>query len=132
MPNQDGLAFIPNQRQQQKIHAAFRILLSSYSRYYNTKYDKRGSLIRAKTKYKPGYSDFIPKNEDLTEDTPFTRFVPYLKVCFRYIHQNPVTAGYALTPKAWRFGSAPDYASIRDEQICNYALSEKLLGIKRL
>ena len=116
----------------QQIHLAFRSLLSSYTQKTNLRYDRRGSLFRAKTKYKPGYEDFIPDDFELKLDTPFTRFIPYLAYCFRYIHNNPVKAGLADTAFQWAYCSGPDYASLRDNGICNYELTERLLGIRRI
>lgn len=117
---------------QQMLSHQIKTLLSSYTRAYNNRYNRRGSLFRAKTKAKPGYTDFLPEDHDLTENIPFTRFVPYLRVCFRYIHNNPVVDHYALHPTDWEFSSASDYAGLREGTLCNYALTEHLLGIKRL
>jgi putative transposase len=117
---------------QQMLSHQIKTLLSSYTRAYNNRYKRRGSLFRAKTKAKPGYTDFLPEDNDLEADVPFTRLVPYLRVCFRYIHNNPVAAHYALHPTDWEFSSALDYAGLRDGNLCNFALTEHLLGIKRL
>jgi len=117
---------------QQQIHAALRIMLSSYVRAYNLRYDRRGSLLRAKTKHKPAYTDFIPNDWDLKEEIPFTQFIPYIQVCFRYIHRNPSEAGLVDSPELWKYSSAPDFAGLRDNGICNYQLVERILGIKRL
>lgn len=130
--NSDGVLPAVGAVKQQKIHASLRILLSSYVRYFNAKYDRRGSLLRAKTKSKPAYLDFIPEDFELAEDDPFTRFIPYVRVCFRYIHNNPNEARLVDHPVEWPYSSAADYAGLRNDDICNYALAERLIGIKRL
>jgi len=107
-------------------------MLSSYVRYFNARYDRRGSLLRAKTKGKPAYTDFIPDDWELEEDIPFTNYIPYIKTCFQYIHQNPVEDGLVLNAQDWAYSSAPDYAGIRDEGICNYKLAKRLIGIELL
>jgi len=127
--NDEGLVSVGNQ---QKIHAAFRIMLSSYVRAINDRHDRRGSLLRAKTKYKPAYDDFVPEDWEMDDDTPFTMFIPYIRICFRYIHNNPVKAGLVDSPELWSYSSAPDYAGLRDNGVCNYKMVEQLLGIKRL
>lgn len=117
---------------QQMLSHQIKILLSSYTKAFNRRYKRRGSLFRAKTKAKPGYSDFLPAEFDIEANIPFTQFIPYLCVCFRYIHNNPVKADYALHATEWEFSSACDYAGMRDHKICNYQLTEHLLGIQRL
>ena len=61
---------------------AFRLLLSEYAQYFNTKYGRSGSLFRQKT-----------KGKQLEE---------YALVCFHYIHQNPYRAALV---KKWRTGN---------------------------
>ena len=127
-----GLQASKSQHNQQVIHERIRTLLSSYVRYFNAKYDRRGSLIRSGTKAKAAYTDFIPEDHELLEDTPFTQLIPYVKVCFRYIHRNPTAAGLVDSPEEWRHSSAMDYVGLREEGICDYALAERLLGIGRV
>ncbi|MFK8165566.1 MAG: transposase [Lewinella sp.] len=117
---------------QQEISHQLRVLLSSYTKAYNRRYNLRGSLFRAKTKAKPAYNDFLPEDFLMRDDIPFTQFIPYLKICFQYIHNNPVKAGLANLPTEWEFSSALDYSSLRDGTLCNYALAERLIGIQRL
>jgi len=129
LANSTGLESIGNQ---QKIHAAFRIMLSSYVRVINDRYERRGSLLRSKMNYKPAYDDFVPEDWEINDDTPFTMFIPYIKTCFRYIHNNPVKAGLVDSPELWLYSSAPDYAGLRDNGLCSFGLTEKLLGIRRI
>jgi putative transposase len=113
----------------QNLHGAFRTLLSSYSQKTNKRYGGRGSLFRSRTQYKPAYTDFVPESWELGADIPFTRYIPYLKICFDYIHENPVKAGLVGSAMDWTYSSAKDYAGLRHGTLCNYALAEQLLGI---
>ncbi|MBB4079725.1 putative transposase [Lewinella aquimaris] len=115
----------------QVIHARFRTILSSYTRAFNNEHGRRGSLFRAGTKYKPAYADFLPENWEMREDDPFTRYIPYVRICFEYIHQNPVRARLVHAPEHWAFSSAKDYAGLREGSLCNYVLAEKLIGVGR-
>ena len=118
----------------QEFSHQLRIMLSSYTKAFNRRYNRRGSLFRAKTKAKLAYLDF-----QMAEPTTFgyegkelLPYAPYLRNCFHYIHRNPVTAHLALSPEEWPFSSAADYKGLRAGTLCNYELTERLLGIKRL
>jgi putative transposase len=115
----------------QNLHGTFRTLLSSYTQKTNLRYGRRGSLFRSKTEYKPAYAEFVPEDWELQLDAPFTQYVPYLRICFDYIHDNPVKAGLAEVATDWRYSSARDYAGQRNGTLCNYELTRKLLGIDR-
>ena len=119
------------QKFQQRLSHAFKIVLSSYTNAINKAYKRRGSLFRSKTKAKPGYCAFYPDVADLDDLAPYTRFIPYLHTCYHYIHDNPVKARLVTDPLEWEFSSALDYAGWRDSEVCNFAATEKLLGIKR-
>jgi len=116
---------------QQQLSHEWKTILSSYTKAFNRRYNRRGSLFRAGTKAKPGYMDFADADLLQEEEVPFTRFIPYLRTCFHYIHDNPVKAHYALTPEEWPFSSASDYAGLRHGTLCNYDLTEQLLGISK-
>ncbi len=116
---------------QQMLSHQIKTLLSSYTKAFNRRYNRRGSLFQAKTKAKPGYEDFLPEDFELIDETPFTQFIPYLQNCFSYIHDNPVKAHYALTATDWEYSSAADYAGLREGTLCNYDLTKQLLGIER-
>ena len=116
---------------QQHLSHAVKIVLSSYVNKVNGPYKRRGSLFRAKTKAKPGYSAFYPDSASVDELAPYTQFIPYLHTCFHYIHDNPVKARLVTDPLEWEFSSALDYAGWRDTEVCNFVATMKLLGIKR-
>jgi putative transposase len=116
---------------QQNLSHAIKTILSSYSQAINRQSKRRGSLFKSKTKAKPGYHGFYPDAADFAVDEPFTRFIPYLRVCYHYIHDNPVKAGLVTDPLEWAYSSALDYAGYRDSGLCDFELTAHLLGIER-
>jgi putative transposase len=136
LPTQEGCKAAPRglsplDERYQQLHAEIRTVLSSYTRKVNQRNGDRGSLFRAKTKNKPGYADFIPEAWELGENIPFTQLVPYLRVCFDYIHDNPVRAGLVSQATDWPYSSAADYAGLRQGSLPNYAVTKRILGIER-
>lgn len=116
---------------QQVISQEIKTILSSYTKAINLRYKRRGSLFRAKTKAKPAYSDFVSPDFVYGDGDPLSHIIPYLRICFDYIHNNPVKSNFAIRPEDWEFSSASDYAGLRDGTLCNYILTEQLLGIRR-
>jgi REP element-mobilizing transposase RayT len=96
----------------------FRKLLSGYTRIYNNRNGKLGSLFRQKTKYKC-LSDI-----DISY-RPTHQLQDYYFNCFQYIHQNPLRAGLVTRLEDWEFSSFRDYAGLRNGSLCNKDLAEK-------
>ena len=92
-----------------------RTLLSSYTQAIQKQENMSGSLFQQKTKYKQVSSEW--KWED------------YTLVCFRYILQNPVTAGIATHPADWEFSSYRDLAGLREGNLCNKLLINNELSL---
>ena len=96
----------------------FRKLLSGYTRIYNTRNGKSGSIFRQKTKYKC-----------LSDIDISYGFTPHLQDyyfnCFQYIHQNPLRAGLITNLEDWEFSSFRDYAGLRNGTLCNKELAAK-------
>ncbi|MDD2657440.1 MAG: hypothetical protein PHD04_02120 [Candidatus Pacebacteria bacterium] len=101
------------------------LMLRSYTRAINIQQNRTGSLFRKETK-----AEGITKtDEGITPsffDTPTGTFLnmheveySYPKICFDYIHQNPVVAGLCAQPEDWEFSSATDYAGLRDGKLIN-------------
>jgi putative transposase len=107
---------------QQRMSHAIKTMLSSYTRAFNRRYSRRGSLFKAKTKSKLAHLDFINLGEGRTN------LIPYIARCFHYIHANPVEAGLANQEEEWPFSSAQDYCGIRGGTLCNQELARKILG----
>lgn len=100
------------------------IILSSFTRAFNIQQDRTGSLFREHTR-----SECLTKIDLHTPsffDTPYgaiiNRHFPeeeYPKICFDYIHNNPVKAGLVKNPEDWEFSSYPDYYANRNGKLIN-------------
>lgn len=80
---------------QKTINDQIAILLRSYTRALNKKYQRTGSLFQQKS-----------KAIEITD-------VNYLCTLVHYIHQNPVRAGYCKNVEDWAFSSYNDYTGER-------------------
>ncbi len=99
--NKDGIAnFISN-------------LLNSYTRYFNIKYKRKGTLWEGRSK-----RVIMKSNEQFIHLT-------------RYIHLNPVTAYLVDRPEEWPWSSYREYILelSDDKRICNY---DSLMDMDRL
>lgn len=67
-----------------------------YSKFYNRKYDGKGSIFAAKAQHK-----LIEKNE-------------YLKEVIAYIHMNPVVAGLVEHPSQWEWSNYREWSGERN------------------
>ena len=76
-------------------------LHTSYSMYFNNKYDKVGHLFQGPFKQK-----VIDKDE-------------YLLQVSSYIHLNPVVDGLASKPENYQWSSYPDYIGMREGTLCD-------------
>ena len=106
---------------QQKLSQAIGILLSSYTKAINKRYNQTGSLFRSKTKAKSECID-----EFVTVNSKDWNKAKYLQYCFNYIHQNPVKAQLVEKAENWRFSSYRDYIGIRNGTLCNKQLAKDL------
>ena len=92
---------------------AIKILLSSYTKYYNKKYSRTGNLFQQKTKAK------------LIEANNYPVWV------FHYIHQNPWKAGLVKKIEEWEFSSFKDYIGLRNGKLFNKELAIHLIDLNR-
>jgi putative transposase len=98
-----------------------RKLLSGYSRIFNTRYQRSGSLFRQKTKAKC-LSDIRAMPENIPG------LADYYRNCFHYIHQNPLVANLVTRLENWEFSSFIDYAGLRDGTLCKKELAALYCG----
>jgi len=88
-------------------------LLNSYTRYFNTRYKRKGTLWEGRSK-----KVLLMSDEQLLHTT-------------RYIHLNPVTAHLVNKPEEWLWSSYHEYlleaSESENERICNY---DSVLDIK--
>ena len=89
------------------------ILISTYSQAINKQNNTTGSLFQQKTKAK----DLIVKNNFKKGN--------YLINAMHYTHQNPWKAGLAKMIEDWPYSSFPDYAGLRNGQLCNKRTSDE-------
>lgn len=90
-----------------------RNLLSSYTQAINKQNDTTGSLFQQNTKAK-----FIAKGSNL-----------YDRICFHYIHQNPIKANLVAKMEDWEYSSFKDYCGERNGTLVNKELSIRLLDL---
>lgn len=77
-------------------------VLNSYSRYFNTKYKRKGPLWESKFK-----NVLVENDEQLIHLT-------------RYLHLNPVTANLVERPEDWQYSSYKEYIDEVDFPFCQY------------
>ena len=80
---------------------------ANYSRYYNQEFDRSGHVFEGRYKA-------IPIEDEL-----------YLLTVIRYIHQNPVRAGFCTGTNEYRWSSDREYRGLRE----GFVNTEFLLGI---
>ena len=104
--------------QSDSLNRSIGILLASYTRAINKQQNRSGSLFRPKTK-----AECITKPEGITPSFYRTSVgtiinthhaeTHYPQVCFNYIHQNPVKAGFVNQAEGWEFSSCRDVCGMR-------------------
>jgi len=111
---------------QQNLSHAIGKLLSSYTKAINKQEQRSGSLFRSHTKAKNGIIEELItiNNEDTLIFKPNN---PYVKICFNYIHNNPVKAHLVAKPEYWEHSSAQDYKGLRNNDLCNQQLAQKII-----
>jgi putative transposase len=77
-------------------------LLNSYSRYFNTRNNRKGPLWQGR------FKDVIVENDE------------QLLHLTRYIHLNPTTSGIVDKPEDWKYSSYGEYLRKSDKYICNF------------
>jgi len=109
------------------------ILLRSYTRAINKRYDQSGSLFREGTK-----SQCLTQTEGISPaffNTEYGALInistpekEYPQVCFNYIHYNPVKARLVKKPEDWEFSSFSDYNGERKGSFVNKERTRTLIG----
>jgi REP element-mobilizing transposase RayT len=93
--------------------AAFRVLLSSYTRAIQKQEQRTGSLFQQQRQAK----DIMDGAEQ------------YGLQCLCYIHQNPLRAKLVGEPGHWPWSSYPDYVGLRSGTLCNQELARTLFDL---
>lgn len=100
MPNHFHL--ITKQLQNKGISLFMRDSLNSYSRYFNTKYNRVGPIFQGRFK-----TVCVEDDEQLMHLS-------------RYIHINPYVANLVNNPKNYSWSSLESYLSRNESRICHY------------
>ena len=104
-----------NNKETNALSESFRILLSTYTQGINKQNQTTGSLFQQNTKAKC-----------LTTDN-----TNYSEVAFHYVHQNAFKAGLVKRIEDWPYSSFPDYAGLRNGNLCNKELAFQLLNLNK-
>ena len=88
-----------------------RNLLHTYTKGINKQNNFTGSLFQQNTKAK------IVSSSD------------YRRICFHYIHQNPIKAKLTEKMEDWPYSSFPDYIGKRKGTLCNTKMAFEILGM---
>ena len=114
---------------QENLSHAIGLLLSSYTKAINVRYQRSGSLFRARTKAKDGWINEVLSVDGKNKEMFFRAGNDYAFQCFHYIHENPVKANLVNLATDWEYSSARDYAGLRDSTICNRELAREVIGL---
>ena len=97
--------FILKQLKENGISDFLKLLLKSYSSYFNIKHNRKGPLWEGR------FSNILIKDND-----QFAHVT-------RYIHLNPVTARLVEKPEDWIYSSYREYIDLIDEskKICDFS-----------
>ncbi|MFI5144753.1 MAG: transposase [Ignavibacteria bacterium] len=106
------------------LNSGIAVLLRSYTRAINNQHTMSGSIFQQKKKAK-----CLNKTKLSTGFEDVKATYNYARICFNYIHQNPVRAGIAKRMEDWRYSSFLDYSGYRKGTLCDIEFTRKLLGI---
>ena len=93
---------ILNQKKENGIPRFMSNVLNSYTRYFNTKYKRKGPLWEGRFK-----GVRVQENE-------------YLLHLTRYIHLNPVSASLVNKPEAWSASSYNEYIGTSGDRVTDF------------
>ncbi|MBN1968323.1 MAG: transposase [Candidatus Delongbacteria bacterium] len=96
-----------------KYKTALAILLSSYTKALNKRFDRHGSLFQTRTK-----SILVPNDK-------------YLLTLIAYIHQNPIRSKLVEKQEQWKYSSYQDYTGSRAGSLPNYKHILELFNLSK-
>jgi REP element-mobilizing transposase RayT len=116
MPNHYHLLIYTNGKIDNKNNSSLNrklgTLQSSYTRAFNLRFNRTGSLFQSKMK-----SKILNKNEH------------QLRTCFHYIHQNPLKAKLVNRMEEWQFSSYNAYLNHSSKTILNRQIAFERIAI---
>lgn len=109
------------------LNKSIGIMLMSYTNAINKQEQRSGSLFRQNTKIEDGWIDDVITSTGKYKKYLFTSDQAYARVCFEYIHDNPVKAGLVKNQEDWMYSSVQDYKGLRNGTLCNQDMARELL-----
>ena len=105
------------------------LLLRTYTRAINNQEKRTGSLFRPHSKAvcisdPTSFSSLYFNTCFGTKLNVTFSDKEYPSVCFKYIHENPVSAKIVFKPEDWEFSSCRDYAGLRNGKLINRQRAE--------
>jgi putative transposase len=101
-----------------ELNGSIGIMLRSYTRAINKRYERTGSLFQQKSKTKL-IKNYNRKQSDEVYDL----------ICFHYIHQNPLISNLVKKLEDWEFSSFRDYIGTQNGSLVNKLLAYELLNL---
>ncbi|MCY1636656.1 transposase [Marinifilum sp. D737] len=127
--NNETASSLQLSKKYRSLNDSIAIMLRSYTRAVNKAENRSGSLFRMSTKAncldkidEVSAAWFISNGITQIDTSPKN----YPKICFDYIHQNPVKAGIVTKSIDWEFSSARDYASLRNGKLVDKSKAKEL------
>jgi len=111
------------------------ILLRTYTRAVNKEQNRSGSLFRNGTKAVAvdSLKSLMPTLA-ITENTLLLKSIlsekQYPQICFNYIHLNPVRAKLVKNPIEWKYSSAQDFYSKRENSLTNVEVAKNFVDVE--
>ena len=81
----------------------------------NRRRNRTGNLFQQRTKAKCLNLEFSSND--------------YLRICFLYIHQNPLVAGLINKLEDWPFSSFVEYLNQSNYKLCNRTLAKEMIHL---
>jgi len=99
------LHFILKQLREKGISQFMGLILNSFTRYFNSRYKRKGPLWEGRF-----------KSVLVKDDAQFIHLT-------RYLHLNPTSSGLVDNPQDWKYSSYKEYLGLVDEgkKICNFS-----------
>ena len=109
------------------LNRSIGIMLMSYTFAINKQEKRSGSLFRPHTKITDGWSDEFNEINGISKNDIFSNQNDRSRICFDYIHNNPVKAKMVRNQTDWQFSSAGEYAGTSENNLCNLSLGRKII-----
>jgi putative transposase len=120
---------IDKNKKPKTLNESIGTMLMSYTSAINKQEKRSGALFRQHTKAEDGWSEDVISIGSKDSKKLFSTDNDYGKICFDYIHNNPVKANLVTKQEDWIFSSSCDYNGMRNGTLCNKDLATGLLNL---